>query len=144
AWAGGGCEAEAGLVDASGLLASEPQDPARQARVGLQLMVKGQLTGEDVAVVLLLPSDEAPLAERAIALGQWCQGFLAGFGLTARDTPLSAEAMEVLQDLAAIAQIQDALEESEDGENDYMEVTDRKSTRLNSSHVKISYAVFCL
>src|SRR5690606_39942436 len=24
------------------------------------------------------------------------------------------------------------------------EVTDRKSTRLNSSHVKISYAVFCL
>src|SRR5436309_8708411 len=24
------------------------------------------------------------------------------------------------------------------------QVTDRKSTRLNSSHVKISYAVFCL
>src|SRR5690606_41643525 len=24
------------------------------------------------------------------------------------------------------------------------EITDRKSTRLNSSHVKISYAVFCL
>ena len=28
----------------------------------------------------------------------------------------------MLQDLAAIAQVQDALEESDDGENDYMEV----------------------
>src|SRR5690606_41764902 len=26
----------------------------------------------------------------------------------------------------------------------FSDVTDRKSTRLNSSHVKISYAVFCL
>src|SRR5690606_41328548 len=26
----------------------------------------------------------------------------------------------------------------------FMRTTDRKSTRLNSSHVKISYAVFCL
>ena len=43
-------------------------------------------------------------------------------GLTAGDQALSAEAMEVLQDLSAIAQVQNALEESEDGENDYMEV----------------------
>src|SRR5690606_41767222 len=27
---------------------------------------------------------------------------------------------------------------------DFLEAEDRKSTRLNSSHVKISYAVFCL
>src|SRR5690606_41543085 len=26
----------------------------------------------------------------------------------------------------------------------FLQLTDRKSTRLNSSHVKISYAVFCL
>src|SRR5690554_5404182 len=30
---------------------------------------------------------------------------------------------------------------TEEGEGDYI---DRKSTRLNSSHVRISYAVFCL
>src|SRR5690606_41834493 len=30
------------------------------------------------------------------------------------------------------------------GERDRNRVVDRKSTRLNSSHVKISYAVFCL
>ena len=35
---------------------------------------------------------------------------------------MSTDAQEVLQDLAAIAQVQDALEESDDGENDYMEV----------------------
>src|SRR5690606_40127901 len=29
-------------------------------------------------------------------------------------------------------------------ENDHLLAIDRKSTRLNSSHVKISYAVFCL
>ena len=85
-------------------------------------MGKGELCIEDITVVLLLPDDEAPLAQRAVALGQWCQGFLAGFGLTARDGALSAEAMEVLQDLSAIAQVQSALEESEDGESDYMEV----------------------
>src|SRR3989442_10891419 len=30
------------------------------------------------------------------------------------------------------------------GWEQFFKVTDRKSTRLNSSHVRISYAVFCL
>lgn len=120
--AGAGFDIEPWLVDAAELLGAAPQDNVRQALIGLQEMVKGELCGDDVTVVLLLPSDESPLRERAVALGQWCQGFLGGFGLTARDSALSAEAMEVLQDLAAIAQVQNALEESEDGENDYMEV----------------------
>jgi uncharacterized protein YgfB (UPF0149 family) len=120
--AGAGFEAEAWLLDAAELLGSEPQDNVRQALIGLQEMVKGELCSEDVTVVLLLPDDETPLAQRAVALGQWCQGFLGGFGLTARDGALSGEAMEVLQDLSAIAQVQSALEESEDGESDYMEV----------------------
>ena len=120
--AGSGFDLEPWLVDATELLGSEPQDNVRQALVGLQEMVKGELSGSEVTVVLLLPGDDAPLVERAQALGLWCQGFLGGFGLAARDTALSAEAMEVLQDLAAIAQVQSALEESEDGEGDYMEV----------------------
>lgn len=120
--AGSGFEAGAWLQDATELLGSEPQDNVRQALIGLQEMVKSELTGEDITVVLLLPDDEAPLAQRAAALGQWCQGFLGGFGLTARDSALSSEAMEVLQDLSAIAQVQSSLEESEDGESDYMEV----------------------
>ncbi|MCG4452622.1 YecA family protein [Pseudomonas sp. MMS21-TM103] len=120
--AGAGFDVDAWLVDAAELLGAAPQDNVRQALIGLQEMVKGELSGDEVTVVLLLPSDDAPLRERAVALGQWCQGFLGGFGLTARDSALSAEAMEVLQDLSAIAQVQNALEDSEDGENDYMEV----------------------
>ncbi|WP_397450901.1 YecA family protein [Pseudomonas sp. NA-150] len=120
--AGAGFDADGWLVDASDVLGSAPEDTVRQALIGLQEMVKGELTGDDMTVVLLLPSDDEPLAERAIALGQWCQGFLAGFGLAAGQTALTTEAMEVLQDLAAIAQVQDALDESDDGESDYMEV----------------------
>lgn len=120
--AGAGFEIDYWLVDAAELLGAAPEDGIRQALIGLQEMVKNELTGVDVTVVLLLPSDDAPLSERAVALGQWCQGFLGGFGLTARDSALSAEAMEVLQDLSAISQVQNALDESDDGEHDYMEV----------------------
>ncbi|PAA05490.1 YecA/YgfB family protein [Pseudomonas fragi] len=120
--AGAGFDADALLVEAAELLAGEPQDNVRNALIGLQEMVKGELTSDDMTVVLLLPTDDAPLTERAAALGQWCQGFLSGFGLTRRAYSLSDEANEVLRDLAAIAQVQDALEESEDGESDYMEV----------------------
>jgi uncharacterized protein YgfB (UPF0149 family) len=114
-----GFDADAWLADAAQLLETEP-DNVRNALIGLQEMVKGELTGDDV-VVLLLPTDDAPLADRAAALGQWCQGF-HGFGLNAGGKDLSDDAKEVLQDLAAISQVQEALEESEDGEGDYMEV----------------------
>lgn len=120
--AGAGFDVEPWLADAAELLGAPAQENTRQALIGLQEMVKGELSGDDIAIVLLLPNDDAPLAERTMALGQWCQSFLTGFGLAAGDRALSREAMEVLQDMAAIAQIQDSLEESEDGESDYMEV----------------------
>src|SRR5690606_40808326 len=43
---------------------------------------------------------------------------------------------------AASAQVRPAPSTSTDGT--LLTISDRKSTRLNSSHVKISYAVFCL
>ena len=96
--AGAGFNADEWLIDAAELLESEPQDNIRNALIGLQEMVKGELTGDDVTVVLLLPTDDAPLAERAAALGEWCQGFLSGFGLNCRDSSmLSTEATEVLR-----------------------------------------------
>ena len=119
---GVGFDADNWLADVAELLETEPTENVSNALIGLQEMVKGELTGEEVTVVLLLPTDDAPLTERAIALGQWCQGFIAGFGLNAGGKDLSTEAKEVLQDLVAISQVQDALEESEDGESDYMEV----------------------
>lgn len=120
--AGAGFDADAWLADAAHLLENDPADNVRNALIGLQEMVKGELTGDDITVVLLLPGDEAALADRAAALGEWCKGFLYGFGLNSGGLTLSGEAKEVLQDLDAISQVQDALEESEDGESDYMEV----------------------
>lgn len=119
--AGAGFDPEGWFADASMLLEKEPEDNVRQALVGLQEMVKAELTSDDMTVVLLLPGDDESLADRAAAMGQWCQGFLAGFALVGNQS-LSQETQEVLQDLAAIAQVQDTLEESEDGESDYMEV----------------------
>ena len=120
--AGAGFDPDSWLADAAGVLENEPQDTVRAALIGLQEMVKAELTGEDIAIVLLLPGDETSLTDRATALGQWCQGFITGFGLNAGGKDLSTDAKEVLQDLVAISQVQEALEESEDGESDYMEV----------------------
>src|SRR5690606_41780902 len=45
---------------------------------------------------------------------------------------------------AYIKDFTNIIKESLDKESLEYEIKDRKSTRLNSSHVKISYAVFCL
>lgn len=39
------------------------------------------LNDNDLGLELLLPADDAPLALRSKALGQWCQGFLYGLAL---------------------------------------------------------------
>src|SRR5436305_8451377 len=44
----------------------------------------------------------------------------------------------------ALAEDQGDDDDEEDAEDEEDEDEDRKSTRLNSSHVRISYAVFCL
>src|SRR5690606_41756838 len=50
----------------------------------------------------------------------------------------------VLQDREVVEEPQ-VLERARDADvHDAVRLQDRKSTRLNSSHVKISYAVFCL
>ncbi|MFW9605252.1 MAG: UPF0149 family protein [Pseudomonas sp.] len=123
--AGAGFEVESWLAAASELMDSAPDERLRQALQGLQGMLRSELESGDLSLMLVLPDDETPLRARAEALGLWCQGFLAGFGLTARNNvSLSEEASEVLHDLAAIARIEEALEDSDDAENDYMEVSE--------------------
>lgn len=43
--------------------------------------IRLHLNADDLALELLLPGDDAPLAQRSRALGQWCQGFLYGLAL---------------------------------------------------------------
>jgi yecA family protein len=75
------------------------------------------LTRSDMGFQPLQPEDDAPLNDRVDALGQWCQGFLLGLGLSGVDT--SAEELnETLRDLAAIAQVGADDSNGEDSEND--------------------------
>src|SRR5688572_9664353 len=62
------------------------------------------LDAPDFGFEMLLPDDDAPVAERGEALLGWCRGFLGGFGLSAgSDPPLSEESRDALTDLGRIA-----------------------------------------
>ena len=71
-----------------------------------------------------MPSDDEPLASRTIAIGQWTQGFLSGFGANIGNAELPKDVREVIEDLISIAQITPDEEEDEEGEVAYMEVNE--------------------
>lgn len=74
----------------------------------------------------LLPPDDAPLTERATALGEWCEGFLFGLGLgglTSRAS-LPSEAGEVVSDFGEIARVDAEADLGEAGESAYAELTE--------------------
>lgn len=84
-----------------------------------------QLTAQDFDFQLLLPDDDAPLAERADALIAWCNGFLGGFGLAAPESDaLSDEAAEALHDLGRIAASDLAYDESDADEDALAEIVE--------------------
>ena len=83
-----------------------------------------QLAETDFAIQLLLPDDDESLEQRAEALGTWCSGFLSGFGEGATGKALGENVEAVLRDFAEIAQIQDAIDDSEESEKDFMEVSE--------------------
>ena len=120
--AGAGFAPEPWLLDVTEWLGHPPEEPLSQALLGLQRMLEQELKSDEMALTLLLPNDDASVSERALALGQWCQGFVNGFGWLIGDRPLSKDALETVQDLTSIAQIGDQLDDSEESEIDYMEV----------------------
>ena len=85
------------------------------------------LRGDEMEFQLLLPDDDALLVERAMALSQWCQGFLYGFG-TGGAVPreqLSGEVEEVLRDLTHISQASvETGAEAEEEEQAYAEIVE--------------------
>lgn len=71
------------------------------------------------AYMPLLPDDEHDLYERVMALKQWANGFMTGFGIT--DCQISSEENEMLSDLAKIGAIRLAEDEDfEGGEESYL------------------------
>ena len=75
---------------------------------------------------LLVPDDETTIALRSQALGEWCSGFLGGFGLAGRfqNGDLSDDLRELLADLSNIANLDEEVPEDEENEGDLLEITE--------------------
>ena len=93
----------------------DPEGRGQAAMARLYPVTLAQLQDDQLGFQLLLPSDEVDLERRSQALGEWCHGFLTGFGSAglAAGTKFSEESADCLRDLAAIAQIGDGAEEDE-------------------------------
>ncbi len=71
------------------------------------------LDSDDFKFDLFLPTEtEASLNGQIAALKDWCQGFLAGFGMTVASADCSPEAREILKDIAECTRL------DTDSEND--------------------------
>ncbi len=75
----------------------------------------------------LLPGDEAPVAERAAAMVEWCRGFLGGLGLAGvnLEAGLAGDGGEVVGDLSRIAMTEfDAGSSDAEDEEAYAEMVE--------------------
>ena len=102
-----------GHLDGASLLAvlhldGEETTPSADDQSVLDRVVRqsmAELADPELGFEPLLPPDDRPLPERAEALGDWCRGFLGGFGLGGAGThaKLSEDAQEILRDLNTLA-----------------------------------------
>ncbi|EKF73127.1 hypothetical protein A11A3_15287 [Alcanivorax hongdengensis A-11-3] len=85
------------------------------------------MDGTGLDLMLMLPGDEEDLGLRVAALGQWCEGFLVGFGTgsaNTKDKDLSPGIQEALSDLAAISQVETPDDDGDDQEDMLEQVAD--------------------
>lgn len=106
-------------------LADDPRADLQDALQSLYAVTLSQLQDDDFALALQMPEDDADLAVRGEALGEWCQGFLAGIGHTGlgQEDSLDEDVLEMLSDLVAISQI-DVAEMGDGAESDYFDVAE--------------------
>ncbi len=66
-----------------------------------------QMHSAEFGLQLLLPDDEVSMALRAEALGNWCHGFLNGYGVSETPNPAgnSEQCNEVLEDFSQICRL---------------------------------------
>lgn len=92
-----------------------PED--QDALLELFAVTVAQFADSGLAFSPRLPGDEAPLVERADALGLWCQGFLFGLALGGlQNSLMSPEMREFVNDIAHIAQMDFAAGAADEGE----------------------------
>jgi uncharacterized protein YgfB (UPF0149 family) len=131
------------LADEAEPLSDELLQSVRNTLQSLYTDTLRALRGDDLEFAPLLPDDDSPLAERTIAMAQWCEGFLYGFGITSggqvggqsggkADQPsnkpsnkLAAEIREVLHDFTQLARATVGdVEPTDEDESDYAEIVE--------------------
>ncbi|AOE48881.1 UPF0149 family protein [Kangiella sediminilitoris] len=112
-------------------------EPALQGLEQLMAFTQKDYQPDSFSIDLIRPEDDYPLAQRAKAIGEWCQGYLVGYGLVPEKNgqKLEGEAKEALQDISEIAQIDFEMDEpDEEMEKAFMTVCE---------HIKMSALLLC-
>ena len=94
---------------------------------GVYAVSQQQMISLDFEFQLLLPDDDTPLAERAQAFSEWCDGFTQGLTMAGvlYDQLQEEESQEALQHLIEFSQLDyHSLSIDEDDERALMEVTE--------------------
>lgn len=109
-------------------------DPGHAARDDCETLLDGlcastwrQLVERQSELVLLLPHDDDPIAQRTAAMGLWCEGFLHGLvsekHSNALKERLAAEPLEdIIKDLLQITRA--VADEDENDEESYVELVE--------------------
>ena len=90
---------------------TDPEDPQVQHCAAdienLLLFTAEELHSGTIPLRLMLPEEDASVAERAAAIRDWSQGFLFGFGLAGEQEQqlLNSDAGEALQDFSEISRM---------------------------------------
>ncbi|MCK9504481.1 MAG: UPF0149 family protein [Porticoccaceae bacterium] len=97
----------------------------------------------DLSFKVLLPDEDWPLADRVMALSDWCQYFLSGLGDSGLrgEANLSADVKDAIGDLAAIARVGYEGDGEEDDEADLFELEEfvRMAAMLIFAELNISH-----
>ncbi len=108
-------------------------DPLEQeALSGLEQLLaftQKDYQADSFSIDLIIPEDDYPLEQRLVALAEWAQGFMTGYGLIKQEKPLTGDAEEAMQDLSQIALLDSEAEDNEELEQAYMTICE---------HVKMS------
>jgi len=104
----------------------ETLSKVRKALEQVRLTTETEITNQSMALSLLLPNDDTNTSAQAIAIRDWCQGFLYGFGLAGPQAKelFSEDAGEALEDFAEISKLEPDLLDEEDIESALAELSE--------------------
>ena len=106
----------------------DPEGKVQTELARLYAATLAQLKDSSYSFQLLLPDDDAKLVDRTRSIGEWCHGFLSGFGSSgiAGEASFSDESADGLRDIAAIVgvEVESDAEDDSAAESNFYEITE--------------------